>query len=56
MGYSEGLALFWKRDVNVTIKSISKYHIDALVKEEDGCVWRLTGIYGEPKSEGKENT
>jgi exonuclease III len=56
MGYSGGLALLWKRDVDVTIKSISKYHIDALVKEEDGCVWRLTGIYGEPKAEGKEKT
>jgi exonuclease III len=56
MGYSGGLALFWKRDVDITIKSISKYHIDALVKEEDGWVWRLTGIYGEPKAEGKGKT
>src|SRR5438128_1628112 len=40
-GCSGGLALFWKRDVDVTLKSISKYHIDVLVKEEDGRVWRL---------------
>ena len=33
-----------------------KYHMDAVVKEEDGHVWRLTGIYGEPKAEEKEKT
>ena len=55
-GCSGGLALFWKRDVDVTLKSISKYHIDVLVKEEDGRVWRLTGIYGEPKAEEKKKT
>ncbi|KAJ1296995.1 hypothetical protein BS78_01G344600 [Paspalum vaginatum] len=35
---------------------ISKYHIDVVVKEEDGREWRLTGIYGEPRAEEKEKT
>jgi exonuclease III len=55
-GYSGGLALFWRKGISVTIKSLSKYHIDALVQDEDGLVWRLTGIYGEPKAEEKRRT
>ena len=27
-GTSGGLALFWRRDIDVTVKSMSKYHID----------------------------
>ncbi|KAJ1283965.1 hypothetical protein BS78_03G168000 [Paspalum vaginatum] len=56
VGYKGGIALFWKRDVDVTLKSISKYHIDVVVKEEDGRDWRLTGIYGQPRAEEKEKT
>lgn len=44
IGKSGGLALLWQKDINVTIQSYSKNHIDAEVKlagnEED---WRLTG-------------
>lgn len=55
-GCSGGLALFWRRGVEVTVKSLSKYHIDAFVQEEDGVEWRLSGIYGEPKAEEKGKT
>jgi hypothetical protein len=55
-GYSEGLALFWRRGIEVIVKSLSKYHIDALVQEENGVEWRLTGIYGELKMEEKAKT
>jgi exonuclease III len=51
-----GLALFWKKEIDVTIKSFSNYHIDSVIKEEDGLLWRFTGIYGESRSEEKEAT
>jgi len=53
---SGGLALFWRNGVDVNVKSMSKYHIDAIIKEVDGGRWRFTGIYGESKTEEKDNT
>ena len=44
---SGGLALFWKKEVDLKVLSLSKYHIDAIIKEADGCCWRFTGFYGE---------
>jgi hypothetical protein len=55
-GHSGWLALFWKNSVNLKAGLKSKYHIDAEITEEDGFVWRFTGIYGEPKSDAKEIT
>ena len=55
-GTSGGLALFQRNGVNVNVKSMSKYHIDVVIEEEGGGSWRFTGIYGESKSEEKENT
>lgn len=52
-GLSGGLALFWRSEVDLSVKSLSKYHIDAVIKE-DGGEWRFTGIYGEPKVEERE--
>jgi hypothetical protein len=46
--------LFWKKEVDLRVLSWSRYHIDTLIKEEDGGVWRFTGIYSE--SEEKEKT
>jgi hypothetical protein len=48
--------LFWKKEIDVTIKSFSNYHIESVIKEEDGLLWRFTGIYGESRSEEKEAT
>jgi hypothetical protein len=56
VGTSGGLALFWKREVDVTLQSYSEYHIDTVVKEEDGLEWRFTGFYGESRNEEKNNT
>lgn len=54
---SGGLALFWKEEVDLKVLSLSKYHIDARIKEGDGSTWRFTGIYGgELRSEEKERT
>ena len=57
VGSSGGLVVFWKKELNVTIDCfISKYHIDMEVQENDGFVWRFTGIYGEPKTDDRDKT
>jgi hypothetical protein len=48
-----GLALFWRRGVNLQVRGISRLYIDAEVTEEDGFVWRISGFYGEPSAEKK---
>uniref|UniRef100_A0A7N2KXV8 DUF4283 domain-containing protein n=1 Tax=Quercus lobata TaxID=97700 RepID=A0A7N2KXV8_QUELO len=45
------LAMFWRKEVNLEIKSYSKYHIDVVVTEEAfGFKWRITGFYGHPET------
>lgn len=57
-----GLALFWNSgvnvnsDVNVTITSYSSHHIDAVVHNESGKVWRYTGVYGHLEANQKHHT
>lgn len=50
-GLSGGLALFWSREVEVKVESISDQHIDATVKNvgSDNKVWRFTGFYAKAK-------
>lgn len=55
-GASGSLALFWKKNLNLTVQSMSMNHIDAVVKEADGFIWRYTGVYGEPRQEDRKNT
>ena len=55
-GRSGGLALFWRKGVNVQLRWKGRYHIDVDVVEENGGKWRFTSIYGESKSGEKENT
>ncbi|KAA3457072.1 reverse transcriptase [Gossypium australe] len=43
---SGGLALLWKERTKVTIQNYSKFHIDALVGQDDGTSLRFTGFYG----------
>lgn len=47
--------LFWRKGIDVTVRSMCRLHIDAEV-EEDGFNWRVTGVYGEAKAEEKEKT
>jgi hypothetical protein len=55
-GRSGGVILLWKREVVIEqIFSAPKY-IDVRVIESPGKIWRLTGIYGEPKWEDKFKT
>jgi hypothetical protein len=50
------LVLFWNDDFNVSIKSYSSSHIDAIIKEGTEDAWRLTGVYGAPETHKKEET
>ncbi|KAA3455040.1 reverse transcriptase [Gossypium australe] len=48
-GSRGGLSLVWKGDIDVTIRSYSKWHIDAIVGGETGQDdWRFAGFYGSP--------
>lgn len=46
-GKGGGLVLFWRKEVDLEIKSYSRHHIDAVVTEARlSFRWRLTGFYG----------
>uniref|UniRef100_A0A803PC18 Reverse transcriptase n=1 Tax=Cannabis sativa TaxID=3483 RepID=A0A803PC18_CANSA len=47
-GKSGGLALLWKEPYEVSIKSFTVSHIDAIVENSLGFLWRFTGFYGSP--------
>ena len=50
-GKSGGIALLWIREVEVQIKSFSRFHIDAFVTDHSlDLSWRLTGFYGNPNT------
>ena len=55
-GMRGGLALFWSSGVNVSIKSFSSHHIDAVVQNPSGKTWRCTRIYGHPEAGQKQHT
>uniref|UniRef100_A0A2N9EX83 Reverse transcriptase domain-containing protein n=1 Tax=Fagus sylvatica TaxID=28930 RepID=A0A2N9EX83_FAGSY len=52
-GQSGGLALFWRREISVSISSYSHHHIDALMDYDGEPTWRFTGFYGSPTAAGK---
>lgn len=49
-GKSGGLLLFWKEEMDISIKSFSEGHIDALIRRKNGY-WRFSDFYGNPKTE-----
>lgn len=44
-GRSGGLALMWRKEITVDIQSYSGSHIDAVVTENSGFKWWITGFY-----------
>lgn len=51
IGRSEGLALLWKEERDLEIYNYSRYHINAIVKDEDGHHdWKFTGFCGRQES------
>lgn len=49
-GRSGGVALLWKKDINLSVISFSKFHIDALIQDDadNSKDWYLKGVYGHP--------
>lgn len=47
-GKSGDLALLWSDEIKFDLKSVSKFHIDGVVKNKQNSEWRVTGFYGEP--------
>lgn len=55
-GHSGGIALLWRNKEEVSIRSYSNNHIDAMIKPKIGQEFRLCGIYGEPNRSKREET
>ena len=50
------MILFWKKEIVIEQTFSAPKYIDVKVVENPGKIWRLTGIYGEPKWEDKYKT
>ena len=48
------LALLWKSEVDVWVDNFLKFHIDAIVNGGSKEAWLLTGFYGEPDKDRRE--
>ena len=51
-----GIAFLWKNEVRLEVINFTINHVLAKVTEEDGFVWFLTGFYGWPEAQQKENS
>ena len=55
-GRSGGLALLWGNEIIVEIQSYLGRYIDAIVTEDSGFKWRITGFYGNPEVHGRKES
>uniref|UniRef100_A0A803Q7L2 CCHC-type domain-containing protein n=1 Tax=Cannabis sativa TaxID=3483 RepID=A0A803Q7L2_CANSA len=55
-GKSGGLALLWKDPSEVSVKSYTVSHIDAVIENGLGFEWRFIGFYGSPDPRGRKNS
>ena len=56
-GLKGGLALLWKPTTQVHVQNFSRWFIDAhLFCNVTGSKWRLTGFYGQPDTNRREET
>jgi hypothetical protein len=55
-GRSGGVILFWKKKVVIQQIFSAPNYIDVRVIENPEKVWRLIGIYGEPRWQDKYKT
>ena len=46
-----GLVIYWKEELDLTIETFSKNHIDATINKNKAEEWRFTGFYGEPDTQ-----
>ena len=56
-GHSGGLAMRWKKSLQVTLLSCSSTHVDVSIQwTPNDPQWRFTGIYGSPETQNKMKT
>ena len=56
-GRGVGLAMLWKREVDLEIKGYSRSYIDAIISEQvSGFKWRITGFYGNPETHKRQES
>lgn len=56
-GRSGGLALLWKKEIQVEVQTYFEHHIDSIIMSEgDSPRWRFTGFYGNPKTNKREES
>ena len=55
-GRGGGICLFWQDEVNLSIRSFSLSHIDAIVNSGNDNCWRFTGFYGAPDHSNREES
>ena len=51
-----GLAFLWKNNILLEVINFTVNHVLAKITENDGFVWHLTGFYGWPDAQQKENS
>ena len=56
VGRSGGLAMIWKEEVNLHIQTYTQNHIDAIIYNNSGPAWRITGFYGQPDANRRHET
>ncbi|KAK6139303.1 hypothetical protein DH2020_026962 [Rehmannia glutinosa] len=47
VGNSDGLALMWKEEINLTVKLMGRFFVDTVILSDEG-LWRFMGFYGNP--------
>jgi hypothetical protein len=55
-GRSGGLIMFWRKEIKVELIFSAPKYIDVRIIESVDKIWRLTGIYGEPRWQDKFRT
>ena len=55
-GHSGGLALLWEDELQVSLLSFSKNHIDVSIDNWGSNQWRFTGFYGFPATSERHRT
>jgi len=51
-----GLALLWKNELNLHIRTFSPHHIDTVVNPRIDNTWQFTGFYGAPETVNQEDS
>ena len=55
-GRKGGLLMLWKREIDIQRLDLDPMYIDVEVNDGTNQTWRLTGIYGESRTEKKVDT